>query len=158
MQSTAAQFIQVRVHLVFLLSQIEIPRLQPFCHWCGCCSAEERGPRSRSCPRQGPVNDVAYHGTCEDQLRNPQTAEVCFSVSHAGRDSSSGAKFDPESNRLLQCRLCRLATTQHHSAPGSHQRCCESKKCDHISTLIRDELRRLRIGERIGYMYRFKLS
>src|SRR6218665_3556843 len=42
MQSTAAQFIQVRVHLVFLLSQIEIPRLQPFCHWCGCCSAEER--------------------------------------------------------------------------------------------------------------------
>src|SRR6218665_1636186 len=26
MQSTAAQFIQVRVHLVFLLSQIEIPR------------------------------------------------------------------------------------------------------------------------------------
>src|SRR6218665_1365028 len=31
MQSTAAQFIQVRVHLVFLLSQIEIPRLQPFC-------------------------------------------------------------------------------------------------------------------------------
>src|SRR6218665_682485 len=88
MQSTAAQFIQVRVHLVFLLSQIEIPRLQPFCLWCECCSAEERGPLSRSCPAQGLDNDVAYHGACEDQLRNPQTAEVCFSVSHAGRDSS----------------------------------------------------------------------
>src|SRR6218665_2200118 len=71
-------------------------------------------------------HDVAYHGTCEDQLRNPQTAEVCVSVSHAGRDSSSGAKFNPEPNRLLQRRLCRLATTQHHSAPGCHQRCCSS--------------------------------
>src|SRR6218665_1181530 len=47
--------------------------------------------------RQGPVNDVAYHGTCEDQLRNSKTAEVCFSVSHAGCHSPSSAKFDPES-------------------------------------------------------------
>src|SRR6218665_3625047 len=44
MQSTAAQFIQVRVHLVLLLTQVETLRLQPFCRWCGCCSAEERGP------------------------------------------------------------------------------------------------------------------
>src|SRR6218665_1048513 len=76
------------------------------------------------------IRDLACRvvfGTCEDQLRNPQTAEVCFSVSHAGRDSSFGAKFDPEPNRLLQCHLRRLATTQHHSAPSSHQRCCESK-------------------------------
>ena len=35
------------------------------------------------------------------------------SVSHPGRASSSGTKFDLEPNRLLQCRLCRLATTQH---------------------------------------------
>src|SRR6218665_1380710 len=43
MQSNAAQFIQVRVHMVFLLSQIETPKLQPFRHWCGCCSAEDLG-------------------------------------------------------------------------------------------------------------------
>src|SRR6218665_3048602 len=155
MQSTAAQFIQVRVHLVFLLSQIEIPFCQPFCHWCGCCSAEQRGPCSRSCPRQGLDNDVAYHGTCEDQLRNPQTAEVCFSVSHAGRDSSSGAKFDPEPNRLLQCRLCWLATTQLQAVINAAARLIlRVKKFDHISTLLRDELQWLRIGERI----KFKLS
>src|SRR6218665_2507311 len=109
--------------------------------------------------RQGPDNDVAYHGTCEDQLRNPKTAEVCFSISHAGCYSPSSTKFDPQPNRLLQCRFCRLATTQHHSASGSHQRYCSSlvlrvEKFDHISTLMRDELQRLRIGERT----RFKLS
>src|SRR6218665_1119492 len=59
-------------------------------------------------------------------LVRTKLAEVCLTVSHAGRDSSSGAKFDPEPNRLLQCRLCQLATTQHRSAPGSHQRCCSS--------------------------------
>src|SRR6218665_2008855 len=48
------------------------------------------------------------------------SAGVCFSVSHAGCDSPSSAKFDPEPNRLLQCRICQLAITQHHSAPGSH--------------------------------------
>src|SRR6218665_2704768 len=84
-----------------------------------------------------PVNDIAYHGTCEDQLRNPQTAEVCFSVSHAGCDSSSSAQFDPEPNRLLQCHLCWLATTQHHLAPGSHQRCCSS---DSASQKVRPHL------------------
>src|SRR6218665_1368655 len=72
------------------------------------------------------VDDVAYHGTCEYQLHNPKAAEVCFSVSHTGCNSPSSAKFDPELNRLLQCRLCRLATTQHHSAPGGYQRCCSS--------------------------------
>src|SRR6218665_1998772 len=46
------------------------------------------------------------------------------SLSHAGCDSPSSAKFDPEQNRSLQCCLCRLATTQHHSAPGGRQRCC----------------------------------
>src|SRR6218665_2625939 len=46
------------------------------------------------------------------------------SLSHAGCDSPSSAKFDPEPNRSLQCCLCRLATTQHHSAPGGHQLCC----------------------------------
>src|SRR6218665_1968692 len=71
----------------------------------------------------------ASNRTCEDQLRNTKTAEVCFSISHAGYDSPStcSTKFDPEPNRLLQCRLaCRLATAQHHSASGSHQRCCSS--------------------------------
>ena len=72
------------------------------------------------------INNVVYHGTCEDQLRNPKTAEVCFSVSYAGWDSPSSAKFEPEPNRLglLHYRLCRLATKQHHSAPGGNQRYC----------------------------------
>src|SRR6218665_1590732 len=87
--------------------------------------------------RQGPVNDVAYHGTCEDQPRNHKTAEVCFSVSHEGRDSPSGAKFDPEPNRLLQCLILLRV-----------------EKFEHISTLMRDELQWLRVDERI----RFKLS
>src|SRR6218665_4192803 len=156
MQSTAAQFIQVRVHLVFLLSQIERPRLQPFCHWCGCCSAEERGPGSRSCPRQGLDNDVAYLGTCEDQLRNPQTAEVCFSVSHAGRDSSSGAKF----SRIDYCNVAFASLPQRSIIRlqavinAAARLILRVKKFDHISTLLRDELQWLRICERI----KFKLS
>ena len=58
--------------------------------------------------RQGPDNDVACHGTCEDQLRNPKTAEVCFSVSHARCESPSSATFDAEPNRLVYCMHCRL--------------------------------------------------
>src|SRR6218665_918643 len=57
---------------------------------------------------------------CDVIDRDLSSAGVCFSVSHAGCDSPSSAKFDPEPNRLLQCRICQLATTQHHSAPGSH--------------------------------------
>src|SRR6218665_1367110 len=145
MQSTAAQFIQVRIHLMFHLTQGENLDCNPFVIGADAVwAAEERGPQSRSYPRQGPVNDVAYQGTCEDQLRNPKTAKVCFSVSHAGCDSPSSAKFDPEPNRLLQCHLCQLATAQHHSAPGGHQSCSSSgtagQKFDHISTLMRDEL------------------
>ena len=102
MQSTAAQFIQVRVHLVFLLSQIEIPRLQPFV--IGADAVQLK-------------NEVRDLGLVLDRdltmmshitgLVRTKLAEVCLTVSHAGRDSSSGAKFDPEPNRLLQCRLCR---------------------------------------------------
>ena len=33
---------------------------------------------------------------------------------------------NPEPNRLLQRRLCRLATAQYQSASGGHQRCCSS--------------------------------
>src|SRR6218665_1903281 len=54
------------------------------------------------------------------------TIIITSSIISRHQHSSSGAKFDPEPNRLLQCRLYRLATTQHHSAPGSHQRCCSS--------------------------------
>ena len=97
-------------------------------------------------PELCPANThrMPHHGTCEDQLRNPKTAEVCFSNSHPGCNSPSSTKSDPEPNRLLQCRLCRLATAQHHSV----------KKFNHVSTLMRDELQWLRIGVRI----RFKLS
>ena len=76
------QFIQVGIHLVFQLKQGETPictcRLQPCLHWSACCrpTTEERGPWSRSYPPQGPVNDVAYHWTCEDQLRYYKTAEL----------------------------------------------------------------------------------
>src|SRR6218665_1274283 len=55
-----------------------------------------------------------------------QLRSVSRSLTQDATRHHFGAKFDPEPNRLLQCRLCRLATTQHHSAPGSHQRCCSS--------------------------------
>src|SRR6218665_822615 len=81
MQSTAAQFIQVRIHLMFHLTQGENLDCNPFfigadAVW----AAEQRGPQSRSYPRQGPVNDVAYHGTCEDQLRNPKLRSASRSL------------------------------------------------------------------------------
>src|SRR6218665_2960216 len=55
---------------------------------------------------------------CDDNLCNTQTAEVCFSVSHAGRDSPSSAKFDPEPNRLLcSNRLLYCVVASRHRRP-----------------------------------------
>src|SRR6218665_1075294 len=54
-----------------------------------------------------------HQGTFEDQLRHPKTVEVCLSVSNTGCGSPSRTRSNPEPNRLLQCRLCRLATAQY---------------------------------------------
>src|SRR5678815_5761262 len=98
MQSIAAEFIQVRIHLVFVLTQSGKTRSKSFRHWCGCCRAKERGPRSRSYPQQRPINDHTHYGTCEDQFRHPKTAEVCVSIPHTGCDSPPHAKSNPEPN------------------------------------------------------------
>src|SRR6218665_2204256 len=141
MQSTAAQFIQVRIHLVLLLTHGDTPRLQPFCHWCGCCTAEER------------VNDVAYHGTCEvlDQLRNPKTAvyrsltqdATCHLVQSLilSRIDYYNVVFAG----LPQRRIIRLQTVINAAA----RLVLRVKKSDRISILMRDELKCLKIGDRI---------
>ena len=62
-------------------------------------------------------------------IATPKKApQRCFQLANetTNRTVFKSAKFDPEPNRLLQCRLCQLATTQHHSAPDSHQLCCSS--------------------------------
>src|SRR6218665_3091255 len=106
---------------------------------------------------QGPVNDVAYHGTCDDQLRNPQTACCLRSVS---RSLTQGAKFDPAVSRIDYCNVDFAVLPQRSIIrlqaviDATARLVLRVKKFDHISTLMRDELQCLTIGERM----RFKFS
>ena len=136
-----------------LLSEIETSRLQPFCHL---CEAEERGPRSRSYPRQGPVNDVAYHGTCEDQLRR-QLRPVSRSLT---QDATHHLVQSLILSRIDYCNVAFAGLPQRSNIRlqavinAAASLVLRVKMFDHISTLVRDELQWLRGGERI----KFKLS
>src|SRR6218665_563594 len=151
MQSTAAQFIQVRIHLVFLLTQGEKPRLQPFCHWCRCDTTEERGP----CLGLILDRDLSMTSHITGLVRT--SLAILRQLRSVSRSLTQDAtRHLVQSLILSRIDYCNVAFTGWPQRiiirlqaviKAAARLVLRVKKFDHISTLMRDELQWLRIRE-----------